>query len=192
MTLDIFAVDVTDATLTTEDPRRLVADDNAALSSTEVEIETPDPGGHETVTVSFEFAEPAMWTPESPSLLCLARARCSRSPGAGAAPAGNRARADQGMAVPSQPMSCGRTFGLRHISVDPGGPRVLLNGEPVFLQGVGIHGETLEIDSDGSIVGGTPVQSLAHLRAELADAAAMGGHAAHGASAGRPSPASHR
>ena len=41
VTLDIFAVDVTDATLTTEDPRRLVADDNAALSSTEVEIETP-------------------------------------------------------------------------------------------------------------------------------------------------------
>ena len=36
------------------------------------------------------------------------------------------------------------TFGVRHVTVDPLQPRVMLNGEAAFFHGVGLHAETVD------------------------------------------------
>jgi beta-glucuronidase len=66
------------------------------------------------------------------------------------------------------------TFGIRHVSVDPLRARVLLNAEPIFLRGVGLHAETLTFDTDANLAGGTPHQSPEDVLGELEDARAIG------------------
>ena len=65
------------------------------------------------------------------------------------------------------------TFGIRHVAVDPVRPRVLLNGEAAFFRGVGLHAETLELASDGTLAGGTPAQTAQQVLDELQDAGAV-------------------
>jgi beta-glucuronidase len=60
------------------------------------------------------------------------------------------------------------------VAVDPVRARVLLNAEPAFFRGVGLHAETLTFDADGNLTSGTPHQSADDVLAELEDAQEVG------------------
>ncbi len=65
------------------------------------------------------------------------------------------------------------TFGLRRIAVDPDGPRLLLNGEPVLLTGVGMHDEVLQPGATEASTTAHPAPSIDELMATLDRASAI-------------------
>ena len=161
ITASILPASVTDANLLDPDPRSLIADDAEPIVTITEEATAPPPGGTVGTTLAVAFREADLWSPASPALYVgRVDLRWAEQP------------LDAREARPSDTMWF--TFGIRHVSVDPVRPRVMLNGEAVFFRGVGLHAETLELASDGALVGGTPAQSAQHVLDELEDAGAVG------------------
>ena len=157
----ILAASVDDRNVLDPDPRALVADVTDPLAVVEQEVPFPGPGGVAGTTLAVEFGNADAWTPAVPSLYVLRLQLL-----AGAPPLDAREGRDRD--------EFWTTFGIRHVSVDPDRPRVLLNGEPAFFRGVGIHAETLTFGPDGELVTGSPVQPPEAVRSLLRDASAVG------------------
>jgi beta-galactosidase len=157
----ILAASVDDDNLLDPDPRSLVADITDPLAFVEQEVPFPGPGGVGGTTLTIEFGDADLWTPAVPWLYVLRLQLL-----AGAPPLDAREGRDRD--------EFWTTFGIRHVSVDPNAPQVLLNGVPAFFRGVGLHGETLEFGEDGELVRGSPVQTAAEARETLREAAAVG------------------
>jgi glycosyl hydrolase family 2 len=157
----ILAASVDDDNLLDPDPRSLVADITDPLAVVEQEVPFPGPGGVGGTTLTIEFGDADTWTPAVPWLYVLRLQLI-----AGSAPLDAREGRDRD--------EFWTTFGIRHVSVDPNQPQVLLNGEPAFFRGVGVHGETLTIGEDGELITGSPVQTAEETRARLREAAAVG------------------
>ncbi|HYI66121.1 MAG TPA: glycoside hydrolase family 2 TIM barrel-domain containing protein [Candidatus Limnocylindrales bacterium] len=157
----ILAASVNDDNLLDPDPRSLVADFTDPLAVIEQEVAFPGSGGVTGTTLTIEFGDADAWTPAVPWLYVL-RVQLL----AGAPPLDAREGRDRD--------EFWTTFGIRHVSVDPNDPQVLLNGDPAFFRGVGVHGETLARGEAGELLGGSPVQSPDEVRATLREAAAVG------------------
>jgi beta-galactosidase len=157
----IFPATVTDENLLDPDPRSLIGEQAGPLLTIDREIDAPTPGGVSGATISFAFGEADLWSPSRPALYVLhlelhwndrpMDAREIRAPD-----------------------SYWTTFGIRHVSVDPARPRVLLNGEPVFFRGVGIHAESISIGDDGRLATGMRHQQPEEILAKLRDASGIG------------------
>ncbi len=152
---------VTDENLLERDPRLLLAPGAEPIVTARQEVEAPPPGGSAGTTLSIAFGDADLWSPASPSLYVL--------------------RVDvRWMTHPTDPREARQsdtwwaTFGIRHVGVDPLRPRVLLNGEPAFFRGVGLHAESLTFDADDVLVGGTPAQGVREVLRELRAAGAIG------------------
>jgi beta-glucuronidase len=157
----ILAATVNDGNLLDPDPRSLIADVTDPLAVIEQEVVLPGRGGVAGTTLALQFGGADAWTPAVPSLYVLRLQLIAGQRPLDAREGPNR---DE----------LWTTFGIRHVAVDPDGPRVLLNGEPKFFRGVGLHPETLTIGVDGELVTGTPAQAPADVRAKLDGAAAVG------------------
>ena len=152
--LAIFPASVDEANLLDPDPRTLVPDLDDPLAVLNSELDLPDPGGSAPVPVSVVFGEVDAWNPARPALYVLRVQLLG-----------------QGRAVRDELWT---TFGIRHVSVDPNQPRVMLNGEAAFFRGVGLHAETIEVDDAGDPLNGTPYQDPVAALDELTDARAIG------------------
>jgi beta-galactosidase len=157
----ILAASVDDDNLLEPDPRALVVDVTDPLAVVEQEVALPGRGGVAAATLAVEFGDSDPWTPAVPSLYVL---RLQLLP---AVPEIDPREA-------ADPDEYWTTFGIRHVAVDPDGPSVLLNGQPAFFRGVGIHRETLTIGEDGELLAGTPAQAPDEVREQLRDASAVG------------------
>ena len=152
--LAIFPASVDARNLLDPDPRALVPDLDDPLAIINDELDLPAPGETALVPISVVFGEADTWSPARPALYVL-RVQLHRE---------DRAVRDE----------LWTTFGVRHVTVDPLRPRVMLNGEAAFFNGVGLHAETLDLDADGEPAGGTPYQEPVDALAELNDARAIG------------------
>jgi hypothetical protein len=157
----IYPATVNDRNLADPDPRALVPDGALPLAVVRQEVSVPDVGEAVQQAVSVLFGEADAWSPSRPALYVL---RAQLLPPAGTPPEG----------PPIPPDELWTTFGIRHVAVDPERPAVLLNGEPAFFRGVGLHQESLTYAGDGSLAGGTPVETADALRAEMEQARAIG------------------
>ncbi|MCA1571586.1 MAG: hypothetical protein LC798_14950 [Chloroflexi bacterium] len=161
----ILAASVNDANLLDPDPRSLIADADDPLAVIDHEVTVPGPGDVSGSSFSIQFGDADAWTPAVPSLYVLRLEL----------PSGGPRRADRfGDPIDLERDEFWTTFGIRHVAVDPERPSVLLNGDPVFFQGVGLHAETITRGGDGELVSGSPAQTAEHVSAKLADAAAVG------------------
>ena len=143
------------------DPRSLVRAATGPLLVAEEPITLPAAGEQVGATLALQFGDADTWSPAVPSLYVL--------------------RVELRRAGPLSDPREGRvydelwtTFGIRHVAVDPAGPSVMLNGDRAFFRGVGLHGESLAFDSDGSLASGAPGQRPEEVLADLRDAAAVG------------------
>jgi beta-galactosidase len=154
MQLAIFPASVDELNLLDPDPRPLVPDLDDPLAILNAELELPEPGNSALVPMSLMFGEIDTWSPARPALYVLRVQLLGES----------RAVRDE----------LWTTFGVRHVTVDPLLPRVMLNGEAAFFHGVGLHAETVTVDDGGEPTSGTPFQSPSQALAELEDARAIG------------------
>ncbi len=157
----ILAASVNDENLLDPDPRSLVADFGDPLAEIAQQIEFPGRGGVSEATLSLQFGGADAWSPAVPALYVLRVQLIAGDP-----PLDAREGRDRD--------EYWTTFGIRHVAVDPDGPHVLLNGEPVFFRGVGVHPETLEFGPDGELLSGTPAQAPDDVLAKLRQAAEVG------------------
>ncbi|MCV0403577.1 MAG: beta galactosidase jelly roll domain-containing protein [Chloroflexi bacterium] len=157
----ILAASVDDENLLDPDPRTLVADFGEPLAEIAQQVDFPGRGGLAEATLSLQFGQADAWTPAVPSLYVLRLQLIAGDP-----PLDAREGRDRD--------ELWTTFGIRHVGVDPTGPHVLLNGEPVFFRGVGVHPETLEFGPDGELVTGTPAQEPEEILAKLRQASDVG------------------
>ena len=123
--LAIFPASVDEDNVLDPDPRALVPDVDDPLATLNRRLDLPGPGGSTIVPISVFFGEVDLWSPARPALYVLRV----------------RLLAD-GLVVRDELWT---TFGVRHVTVDPVQPRVMLNGEPAFFHGVGLHAETLRV-----------------------------------------------
>jgi beta-glucuronidase len=157
----IHAASVDPNNLLDPDPRSLVGDTPDPLLVAEEPITFPAAGAQAGAAISLQFGDADTWSPAVPSLYVLHVELLRAGP----------------LSDPRE----GRlhdelwtTFGIRHVSVDPAGPSVMLNGDRAFFRGVGLHAESLAFDADGGLVSGTPRQRPEDVLADLRDAAAVG------------------
>jgi beta-glucuronidase len=159
--LSIYAARVDDGNVLDPDARALVADDEGPLAMLDQEVDLPSPGEASSTTLSLLFGAATAWSPARPALYVL---RIELIPDdAPVTPFG---------AEPSDELW--DTFGIRHVAVDPDRSAVLLNGDPAFFRGVGLHDEALRFDSSGNLLSGGPAETPEQAAAELADARAVG------------------
>lgn len=157
----IFAASVDRENLLDPDARSLVPTLDDPLLVVDRELGLPAAGGVAGETLALQFGDADTWSPAVPALYVL-RVQLV-DPGASLLRADDRVRDE-----------FWTTFGIRHVNTDARGPSVLLNGEPVFLRGVGLHDESLAFDADGAIVSGSPAPTLEEILDDLRDAAALG------------------
>ena len=157
----IYAASVDGDNLLDPDPRSLVASLAEPLLVVDREVDLPGPGGVASASLALQFGDADTWSPAVPALYVL-RAELI---GTGALRDARRAPVRDELWT---------TFGIRHVGVDPAGPSVLLNGERVFLRGVGLHDESLTFDADGRVTGGTPAPSADEVLADLRRATSIG------------------
>jgi beta-galactosidase len=167
VTASVLPASVTPENVLIPDPRALVADDADPLIEVEQELDAPGPGSVSRPTLSIAFREADTWSPARPALYVL---RVTVEP----IGLDDGVEGDDAPSRPIEPDVFWTTFGIRHVAVDPIRPRVLLNGEPAFFHGVGLHAEALVRSTDGSVVGGSPAQAPERVLAELEQAAAIG------------------
>lgn len=168
-TVSILPASVTPENVLDPDPRALVTDLTEPLVEVEQEIELPEVGGVAAADLSIAFRGADTWSPARPALYVLRVEIASIEPDAVAEDAD-----DEPIPPPIEPDTFWTTFGIRHVAVDPIRPHVLLNGEPAFFHGTGLHAETIEVGSGGTLLDGTPVQAPAEVLAELEAAADVG------------------
>lgn len=157
----VFAARVDDDNLLDPDPRSLVPDGAEPLVVADADVELPELGGHAAASVGLEFGEADRWSPAEPSLYVL-RVELLVS---------ERDADPRESGVRDELWS---TFGIRHVGIDPAGPSVLLNGERVFLRGVGVHDESLTFDADGALATGTPAPDPEEVLEALRQASELG------------------
>ena len=157
----ILPATVTDANLLDPDPRSLVAEGSASLVTLEAPMRVPAPGEVEEVLLTVQFGDADLWSPSRPALyvLQLEALAGERSLDAGPVPLTD---------------TFWTTFGIRHVSVDTGRPRVLLNGDPVFFRGVGLHAESISFGPDGELLAGLAHQQPSEVLVKLRRAAEVG------------------
>lgn len=158
----ILPATVTDDNLLDPDPRALVGEEATPLITVEKPVELPGPGEVAEASLSVQFGDADLWSPSRPALYVLhveVRGGRSDAPGAGSIPITD---------------DYWTTFGIRHVGVDPVRPRVLLNGDPAFFRGVGLHAESLTWGPDGTLMEGRAAQPPSEVLGELRLAAAIG------------------
>jgi beta-galactosidase len=149
--VDVLPAQVTPDNVANPDVRSLVAVGAAPLAHGEAEIGSPRPGDVDVAEVSFQFSGADTWSPSFPALFVLR------------------------VTLESEGVSgdvLWTSFGLRRIAVDPEAPRLLLNGRPIFLDGVGLHDETMAAVGDGMAIA-RPAPSASELLAQLERARAL-------------------
>jgi beta-galactosidase len=157
----VFAATVDEDNLLDPDPRSLVADESVPLAFAGSSVSLPQAGQATVASLSVLFGKADTWSPARPALYVL-RVRLVAQP---------RGPAGRGGQTIDEFWT---TFGIRHVAVDPDEPRVLLNGDPIFFRGVGIHPEQLTFSSAGGLLAGTPAQTPRDVLAALEDAGAVG------------------
>lgn len=165
LTAAVFPASVSPDNVLDRDPRALVPDDGEPIVEVVEEIEAPALDAVTLVPLSLAFREADLWSPDRPALYVLRVALEQADSDAGS---------DDEAPPTLEADAFWTTFGIRHVSVDPIRPRVLLNGEPVFFTGVGLHAEALEIDAAGELLGGTPAQAAEEILEALEAAGAIG------------------
>ena len=166
----LLPAEVTDQNVLDADPRALLPDEAVDLAQSETAVDVPPPGEQALADLSFLFAEVDLWSPETPALYVMRVTLLPDPEDDTNLP--TDAREARPRDLPRDELWT--TFGLRHVAVDARGPRILLNGDPVFLQGVGIHDEALTFGTDGLFSGGSPAPSPSELRRQLDAAAGIG------------------
>jgi beta-galactosidase len=166
----LLPAEVTAQNLLDPDPQALLPEQAVDLAQSETTVDVPPPGEQALANLSFRFAEVDLWSPELPALYVMRVALLPVPDDPANLP--TDAREGRPRDIPRDELWT--TFGLRHVAVDARGPRILLNGDPVFLQGVGIHDEVLTFGTDGHLTGGAPSPSPAELRQQLDAAAHIG------------------
>jgi beta-galactosidase len=157
----IFAATVDRENLLDTDPRSLVIALDDPLLAVDRDLDLPAAGGLAGETLALQFGDADTWSPAVPALYVL-RVQLV-DPGASRGRADDRIRDE-----------FWTTFGIRHVGTDSRGPSVQLNGEPIFLRGVGLHDESLTFDAEGGLVSGSPAPTLEEILDDLRDAAALG------------------
>jgi beta-galactosidase len=152
--LAIFPASVDGENLLDPDPRALVPDLDDPLAVINERLDLPSAGDAKLVPISVVFGEADAWSPARPALYVLRVQLLGEA----------RAVRDE----------LWTTFGVRHVTVDPLRPRVMLNGEAAFFRGVGLHAESIAVDADAEPTRGTPHQEPEEALAELEDARAIG------------------
>ena len=135
LSVEVLPASVTAANLTDPDPTSLIPANAATIATLAIDNLAV---GSDSVLVrdgSFVFKNASHWSVQSPALFVL----------------GVYLSVD-GVVVDSYY----DTFGLRRIQVDPSGPRLLLNGEPIAFTGVAVQYEHVQPSVDGAPRGGTP------------------------------------
>jgi glycosyl hydrolase family 2 len=159
--ITVFAATVDEDNLLDPDPRSLVADESVPLAWAGSDVTLPHAGEASVVSLSVLFGGADAWSPARPALYVL-RARLAVEP---REPSGGGGQTIDEFWT---------TFGIRHVTVDSEQPRVLLNGQPIFFRGVGIHPEHLTFRPAGTLIAGTPAQTARDVLAVLQDAGAVG------------------
>ena len=162
MIVRVLPATVTEENVLEVDPRALLADGAESLITVEREVQAPEAGGVAAETFSIQFRGADLWSPERPALYVLHVVTQW----------GDGNPDDTRGALPAD--AYWTTFGIRHVQVDPERPRVLLNGEAVFLRGVGLHSESLRFDAGGRLAGGSPHRPATAVLADLSQAARIG------------------
>jgi beta-glucuronidase len=159
VTATILPATVRPSNLLSPDPRDLLTSGTAGGLETSQEVEIPSTGEASVVPLSLTFGDADLWSPQRPALYVLrVELRWNDRPL-------DAREARQGDIFWT-------TFGLRHLAVDES--RVLLNGTPIFLRGVGVHDESLDFDADGALIGGSPYETPRQIRDTLDDASRIG------------------
>ncbi|MGI8659199.1 MAG: sugar-binding domain-containing protein [Candidatus Limnocylindria bacterium] len=156
----VLAASVDDDNVLDPDPRSLVAT-GEPLAVVEQEVEFPALGDVARASISLQIGDADTWDPAVPALYVLRVQLVAGDPPLDAREGRSR---DE----------LWTTFGIRHVAVDPDGPHVLLNGEPVFFRGVGLHSETIQRGVRGELVDGRPAQSPDEILAKLRQAGNVG------------------
>jgi hypothetical protein len=131
------AVDATN--VADPDPRHLVPARAAPVASQVMPLDPMSGGGVRRVSAPFVIRRADLWSPTRPALYVLHAALIG--------PSGIEDEIYQ-------------TFGLRQVRVDPGGPRLLLNGVPVAFHGVALHDERVGPSAGGRPAGGPATDVL--------------------------------
>ncbi len=138
MDVRLWPAQTTSTNLLNPDALSLVPADARPLLDHHIDIGTMSGDSTVRVAAPFTMRSPDLWTPTIPALYVL------------------------GVTVDSgaQPVDVLYTsFGLRQVKVDANAPRILLNGEPVALNGVALHEERQEPAQNGAPAGG-PLTSI--------------------------------
>ena len=159
----LLSAEVTEENVLDLDPRALLTPVPRVLDERETTIPGVPAGEHGVASIAFSFAEADLWRPGSPALYVMRVVALSGDDADQPRDARDAAAAGE----------LWTTFGLRDVSVDERSARLLLNGEPAFLEGVGLHDEELTFDADGELLSGEPGNGSAELRERLAAAAAV-------------------
>ena len=134
--LDILPAAVDPSNLTNPDPLSLIPAEAVPIASQRLDAGQLGRDGTSQVHASFSLTNADLWSPQSPALYILQVQVFWQE-----------RRVDQ----------IYETFGLRRIAVDPGSPRVLLNGSPVAFAGVALHDERVYPAVKGQPRGGPVV-----------------------------------
>ncbi len=167
VTASVLPASVTPENVLNPDPRALLPEQGEPLVEVNEELDLPEAGGIARASLSIAFREADTWSPERPALYVL---RVTLEP----VEAEEASDAGSDLSRRVERDEFWTTFGIRHVAVDPIGPRILLNGEPAFFNGVGLHAEALERSADGALVDGSPVQPPDRVLAELEAAGEIG------------------
>jgi beta-galactosidase len=133
--VEVLPAEVTVANLLGPDPLNLIPQERQPVAS--FTIDKLSVGAHAVMQRggSFVFHDADHWNLATPALYVL------------------------GVIVASQDLVRDNyydSFGLRRIQVDPGAPRLLLNGQPIAFTGVAVHDEKVSPAMKGLPAGGTP------------------------------------
>jgi beta-galactosidase len=150
--VEVLPARVTPQNFGERDVRALVPAGAEPLAEAELEEVSMAPGETVLRGTSFLFGQADRWSPGFPALYVL------------------RVSVEADGTVDELWTS----FGLRHVSVDPEAPRVLLNGGPVMFFGVALHDEMIDPDSTPDTIRASRLHDVRTLMRQLNHARQMG------------------
>ena len=151
--VEVLPAQVTPENVAEPDVRLLLPGRPAPLATADLSVAQPGPRDARVAHVSFLFGGVEQWSPGFPALYVLHVV----------------SRTGDGLHD-----ELWTTFGLRRVSVDPKASGVLLNGNPVFFRGVGLHDEEIVPGTDGQPVTGHRISEASELLAQLDHARTVG------------------
>jgi beta-glucuronidase len=147
--LEVLPARVTPQNAGDEDARRLLPSSSGGgprpLAVAEVDAGVLGGESLKLAEASFRFGGADQWTPARPALYVL----------------------HVQVTTAGQTDDLWTSFGLRRIQVDPEAPRLLLNGEPVMLHGVGLHDEVLVPGATEAEASGHRIHSSGQVQRQL-------------------------